>query len=476
MRRRLLSLFAALIVLILCSFLILGGQTQSQNYRTTAVTFFNEMQPDFEEWKDAKVADQGIPLYRPDLQQVAYYEFPVVRGQGGTPAGFIIVSTGSHDHRIPQWSTKGETHISQLQNAEPRHAHNIKQYYRRDLVTYAAEDSQGNLLAQLGERDRKLNPAQWKTFKRDFARTNAVKLTKIRHKAASQWQRTPRSFSINNCGDWHTYWAGKYSDQRWYDQIPSGTPPNNSGCWSGCGATAWAMLFGWADYKASQHDPVWSSSYNLYGPYSGGADVAPAAMDANVKNMIWQIKGYLGTSCSGDQGLTYPWNMDRAHKYLDGRSDSAFDLNTYTSTDENDRADGIIKDGTPTIILMNFDHYPLAFGYTKRNCTFGSSHYFYVNLGWGGGPNGATWTADDTEFVGELVPYPSVPPHYDPCIAQGKHCGLWDPNGHCAACIAAGEPPPPNPFRGCPAGRKCCEPGDNGKPCKLCIPVNAQCP
>src|SRR5262249_9002122 len=49
-------------------------------------------------------------------------------------------------------------------------------------------------------------------------------------------------------GPWTFFWAGSDPDQRLYTQMPSSeNPPNNSGCWSGCGATAWAMIFGWAD-------------------------------------------------------------------------------------------------------------------------------------------------------------------------------------------------------------------------------------
>ena len=37
--------------------------------------------------------------------------------------------------------------------------------------------------------------------------------------------------------NWTYYWAGTHDDQRLYGQFKV------NGCWSGCGATAWAMLF-----------------------------------------------------------------------------------------------------------------------------------------------------------------------------------------------------------------------------------------
>ncbi|MCU0494304.1 MAG: hypothetical protein MUD01_22175, partial [Chloroflexaceae bacterium] len=44
-------------------------------------------------------------------------------------------------------------------------------------------------------------------------------------------------------GDWRFWYAdGGDADQRLYRQLRANTPPNNNGCASGCGPTAWAML------------------------------------------------------------------------------------------------------------------------------------------------------------------------------------------------------------------------------------------
>jgi hypothetical protein len=139
--------------------------------------------------EDARLADTAVPIHRPDIDGVAYYEFAVMAGRGGTPQrlttpglakggdcgrdqqpsaptvdarpsarGFIVVTNGRHDLPIPHWSLdqappslavmrrhegfcpkQGET------GAEPA------RLYRLDALAYAAEDANGRLVGQLGQ-------------------------------------------------------------------------------------------------------------------------------------------------------------------------------------------------------------------------------------------------------------------------------------------------------------------------------------
>ena len=52
------------------------------------------------DWKSAALAPYAVPLLRPDVQGVAYYEFSVV-GADGNAQGYIIVATGEHDTPLP---------------------------------------------------------------------------------------------------------------------------------------------------------------------------------------------------------------------------------------------------------------------------------------------------------------------------------------------------------------------------------------
>ncbi|MBX3011016.1 MAG: hypothetical protein KF832_05890 [Caldilineaceae bacterium] len=222
-----------------------------------------------------------------------------------------------------------------------------------------------------------------------------------------------------NWGPWTYWWAGSHNDQRLYDQIAANSFNNNFPCWSGCGATAWAMLFGWADHQAALNNPVWRHRNGIYrqnGGYGADAD-APRTMDAGIRNMTMEIRGYIGTYCNNGGGWTQSSTMGRASTYLNGRS-GATTRSLYangwwifgTSEEQvRDRAISAIQSGRPVIIGRD-SHFPLAYGYaqqTKRSCFlfFCSTDYnrwFYVNQGWGGSSNG--WVTASAWFAGEVLP------------------------------------------------------------------------
>src|SRR5882762_8884489 len=65
----------------------------------------------------ARLGDEACPIYRPDIEGVAYWEFDVV-GLKSTQArehegrssgvGFMLASAGRHDVPIPHWSLTAE--------------------------------------------------------------------------------------------------------------------------------------------------------------------------------------------------------------------------------------------------------------------------------------------------------------------------------------------------------------------------------
>ena len=231
-------------------------------------------------------------------------------------------------------------------------------------------------------------------------------------------------------GPWNYFWAGSSGDQRIYGQISSGTSPNNSSCPSGCGGTAWAMLFGWADHQATLNGSPWHSPYRggiyrqngLYGP---DAD-APAAMDAGVRAMTWEIHNRIGTWCTFGSAPTVPWDMDDAQGYLTNRSYAHVSTHYNVVGWHEDRLreyarDSIIYRHTPAIIGTGWlTHYPLAWGYAWRsrpirtcigpdlgfNCWNSTEYarFFYVNEGWPGNGSNFGWVSAGTWFAGELYP------------------------------------------------------------------------
>jgi len=228
--------------------------------------------------------------------------------------------------------------------------------------------------------------------------------------------------------DWDYVWAGgdatpDHAEQRWYLQIRSGDLPNTSDCWSGCGATAWAMLFGWADNQAALGDnPYWDGRWGLYRENGGyGADaVAPPYMDAGVENVTWEIRNYIDTWCNAinDNGATWASDMRKAEEYVENRSyvrvfASGNDVSDHRFGKYRRKAKAAIKYRGPAIIGIGlWEHYPLAYGFKKRQYrTWGTTWYtqrkFYVNLGWGDQTERGWVSAYPIWFAGEIRP--SVP-------------------------------------------------------------------
>ena len=225
-------------------------------------------------------------------------------------------------------------------------------------------------------------------------------------------------------------WAGSSFDNAWskvrkYNQIPARVAPSTSQCASGCGGTAWAMLFGFHDYEASLGIPKWKKHKGLYrkdGSKNGPDEVAPewfrsgGGIHAGVANIVWEIASYMndwglaGCSPTGEK-WTAPVIMGRAHKYLEGRVSgialgSNYDGAMIFTHEGKTNARGVILDGQPVVIgMQDPHHYPLAFGWTsakyrvwnrsqKKWSDLATRQHFVVHMG-------------HEERVAEMVPYDS---------------------------------------------------------------------
>jgi len=113
----------------------------------------------------AQLGDEACPLYRPDVKEIAYWEFEIVgvkasarngvnkNGDRASAAksdrGFVIVATGSHDVPVPHWSLELEPPSRSLerQSKEGTPARVVK----LDSLAYACEDEKGTYLAHIGQ-------------------------------------------------------------------------------------------------------------------------------------------------------------------------------------------------------------------------------------------------------------------------------------------------------------------------------------
>jgi hypothetical protein len=225
-------------------------------------------------------------------------------------------------------------------------------------------------------------------------------------------------------GPWHYYWADGNAGAIRYNQFPAGSPPNTSSCWSGCGATAWAMVFGWVDHRAEENHWRWKNHWGIYRQNGGyGTNVkAPNNLDTGIRNMSWELRNRLGTYCSGSGGATKFTSMINAWRYLPGRATAGWRMRTrYDPTGlcwfgacnnaRNLAREQIVNYRAPAILGCH-NHYPMAYGYAWRSkrscflwvCSTTYSRWFWVNQGWGG--SGNTWINwDDVKFAGTYRPY-----------------------------------------------------------------------
>ena len=221
------------------------------------------------------------------------------------------------------------------------------------------------------------------------------------------------------------FWTfGYIADQRLYGQTSFYPPPTISSCSSGCGATAWAMLLGWADYQAGNaHWSYWAKNWGIYRPNGGyvGNERAPDHMTDGVRNMIWQIRDAIDTMCVFGSAPTLPSDMDEVSDYLVGRSNARVSThyNVFGYCQRRLRryaANSIMHRQTPAIIGTGWlSHYPLASAYrwwsrdVKKcflwHCRWKTEYnrQFWVNQGWGKAESNG-WIPARTWFAGEIYP------------------------------------------------------------------------
>lgn len=66
------------------------------------------------------------------------------------------------------------------------------------------------------------------------------------------------------------------------------------------GATAWSMLFGWADAQAAAGNPRWVNKWGVYqqnGEVNTPNTVAPVVVNGGVNNIQMEIRSYIGGFC-----------------------------------------------------------------------------------------------------------------------------------------------------------------------------------
>jgi hypothetical protein len=102
-------------------------------------------------WQEASLTGKATPLYRPDLDGPAFYEFEVA------PTGFMILSTGDHDYPLTLLSKTAEQTITEQLTAMAE-GREIAKFYALDAMAFAAESPEGELVSEYGSMPQRLIP------------------------------------------------------------------------------------------------------------------------------------------------------------------------------------------------------------------------------------------------------------------------------------------------------------------------------
>ena len=111
------------------------------------------------------LANSVTPIMRPDIKDVAYYEFEIISTDGKS-TGFIMLSTGPHDFPIPHFSFERIPVSQELEIAAKQNKAKLARIMKIDALCYVGENDAGDLIGQTGQIPPLLRG--WPTNKSEF--------------------------------------------------------------------------------------------------------------------------------------------------------------------------------------------------------------------------------------------------------------------------------------------------------------------
>lgn len=320
------------------------------------------------------VVGPALPIYEPGGAAPAFYEVNLAPGWA--------VVTSELTPRVIEWNDSGKAPSARLDVVTRL---NMARLYRLDTAVYVATSKQGKALGttakSLVKIDRSGSTPQFVAVTPDDAlRTFAAV-------AASDGPplvgNTPPATTCTVPGDVPSY-----------TQLNANQAPNTTACFSGCGPTAWATVFGWASRRAVENAAADSSFAPLF-----PSGEAPLTMNDDVANLSMQINGLVKTMCVQGEGATTPWSMANVQSIVPAGVSIDVHYNFLMTPDDGvrDQVIAALCDGRPAIIgigtMFGGDgHFPIAKGYDNGK--------FMLEMGWGGDGNG--WYDATTWFIGSV--------------------------------------------------------------------------
>jgi hypothetical protein len=272
-----------------------------------------------------------IAIHRPEIEEPAYLEFTLRDARG--EAGYVLASTGGDDFPIVAWSDRGAGGARAL--ASRSHAIDVVRIFTVGLGVFVAELGDGRMVSDGWQLTRQ----EWNRRK-EHARRTLVRTVETREHAIRAWQAIARRTGAglppdvaplssppgvrgacdSELGDDRECQADdvealvRGADLFWPPNYPqfAGTFDNGS-CKVGCVPNAFAQLAAWFSHQAGDHrdGSVWGHPRVAYA-FNGASDVwAPAGHDGDLVNVVTEFRTQLGTTCSGNSGMTSYFPYDR---------------------------------------------------------------------------------------------------------------------------------------------------------------------
>lgn len=360
--------------------------------RNAAVTFGGAAEG------DVRVPRFGAPIFEPGSDAVAFYEVNL------SPGWAVVRANGPAE--VLEFNAAGQGPTASLTKGTAGSTRVV----RLDTALYVATDPSGHALGQSAESIVRIErsadkgdavevPISADAAMADFGR---AKDEHDRRNVAQGSNRVTPTWFWDSAAPKRSCAAAGHVPS--YKQLRPNEAPNDSSCASGCGATAWAMIFGWASLQAASNDgdSAFAGLFRTGSDASGAVVKAPRSMNSDVGNLSWTLRKEMGTFCAGDQGATPTWGMNNVKGFARSRAPGVKIESTGNALMINDNGlrNAVVDalcDGRPSIIgigtLFRGDgHYPVAKAYKDG--------MFELDMGWGGNGNG--WYKATTWFVGNV--------------------------------------------------------------------------
>lgn len=316
------------------------------------------------EWNEASFIGGAYPLYLPQIDEPAYYEYKVMTGS--KECGYILVSTTDLDVSIPEFTTEGATLTEQYINATGRSDIRIVRYSPFTSVARVKDDAKTVIAHTVIDGMILIEEAQQETMTEKYDAYDLEYVTTLQEYGnipmyekeglkEDQKQSNTRGY-FDDISEWYSsgldykFSTGTYVAS-WGQPIH-----DKSNRYIGCGNVAWAMVYSyWHQFRGK------SKLFNAIDlDINGRAAIAADSEFRRVSNReilkaMEKIYDYTNSKPSlVDDSLTatLPWSdMIKGLQYARSKGYSA--NGEKTGYGDWKRIHKDIKDDKPVILLIN---------------------------------------------------------------------------------------------------------------------------